>query len=101
MTHDLDPTQAALDQADALEEQGKHQEALALLLQFESLGNPIILTRIGALQYELERWDESEATLLKAIKADSKYMGNAFLYWSCLSRPGPLRDGRSCLSAGA
>jgi hypothetical protein len=29
MTHDLDPTEAALDQADALEEQGKRLEALA------------------------------------------------------------------------
>jgi tetratricopeptide (TPR) repeat protein len=55
---------------DALEEQGKRLEALALLQQLESLGDPVILMRIGALQYELERWDESEATLLKAIKAD-------------------------------
>lgn len=70
MTHDSDPIEAALDQADALEERGERLEALALLQQLESLGDPIILTRIGALQYELERWDEAEATLLAAVKTD-------------------------------
>ena len=71
LTNELDPTEAALVQADALEEQGKFLEALDLLQRLESLGDPVILTRIGALRYELERWDESEASLLEALKADA------------------------------
>jgi tetratricopeptide (TPR) repeat protein len=71
MTNDYpDSTEAALDRADALEERGKRVEALELLQRLQSLEDPVVLTRIGALQFHLERWGEAEATLLKALKAD-------------------------------
>lgn len=71
MTNDYpDSTEAALDRADALEEGGKRVEALELLQRLQSLDDPVVLTRIGALQFDLARWGEAEATLLRALKAD-------------------------------
>ncbi len=71
MTNDYpDGAEAALDRADALEEQGKRLEALELLQRLPSLEDPVVLTRIGALQYDLERWGEAEATLLHALNVD-------------------------------
>lgn len=67
---DSDSIEAALDRADVLEEQGKREEALELLQRLQPTNDAIVLTRIGALQSDLERWDEAEATLLQAVKVD-------------------------------
>lgn len=93
MTNDYsDSIEGALDRADALEQQGKRLEALELLQNLRST-DPIVLTRIGALQSDLERWEEAEATLLHAVTVDADLWA-AHFYLGLVSRSGPIRSRR-------
>ena len=64
---------ASFKRAELLEEQGRLSDALEVFLSIEDNGDQLILTRIGRLLYELERWRDAESKLLAATQVDPNF----------------------------
>src|SRR5688572_20031975 len=63
-----------LEEAEALENRGLRIEALQVLRRAASVRkDPVVLTRIGMVATDLQRWSEAETALNDAIAIESDF----------------------------
>ena len=98
MEDDKPDVDELLERATKLDEQGSPLKAMLLLRRaLEVRTDPVVLTRIGSLAIDLERWNEAEVALLAAIGLDSDFIPAYFYLGLAYRAQGRDEAALSCL----